>query len=123
MPSASDTLSPVSAAFVHSLNLQLKFARLYGPKHARTLSQMEEAWYELHAAIGAAGPSGLVLGVSGAEILVDGAIVDSTAAERSLAHALASANITSIAFTPDLNRGSFAQFVGRSRNQTSGRPN
>ncbi|MHB8527200.1 MAG: HEAT repeat domain-containing protein [Candidatus Acidiferrales bacterium] len=121
MPSASDTLSPVSAAFVHSLNLQLKFARLYGPKHARTLSQMEEAWDELHAAIGAAGPSGLVLGVSGAEILVDGAIVGSTAAERSLAHALASANIASIAFTAELNRESFAQFV-RTFSESNVRP-
>ena len=121
MPSASDTLSPVSAAFVHSLNLQLKFARLYGPKHARTIAQMEEAWDELSAAIGAAGPSGLVLGVSGTEILVDGAIVDSTAAERSLAHALTSANITSIAFTPDLNRGSFAQFV-RTFSESNVRP-
>src|SRR5487761_998987 len=121
MPSASDTLSPVSAAFVHSLNLQLKFARLYGPKHARPLSQRDEAWYGLHAAIGAAGPSGLVLGVSGAEILVDGAIVDSTAAERSLARALASANIASIAFTAELNRESFAQFV-RTFSESNVRP-
>ena len=121
MPSASDTLSPASAAFVHSLNLQLKFARLYGPKHARTIAQMEEAWDDLSAAISAAGPSGLVLGVSGTEILVDGAIIDSTAAERSLAHALTSANIASIAFTGKLTRKSFAQFV-RTFSESNVRP-
>lgn len=121
MPSASDTLSPVSAAFVHSLNLQLKFARLYGPKHARTVAQMEEAWGELSAAISASGPSGLVLGVSGTEIVVDGAIVDSTAAERSLAHALTSAKIASIAFTEELTRESFARFV-RTFSEASLRP-
>ncbi|MHB8539660.1 MAG: PilZ domain-containing protein [Candidatus Acidiferrales bacterium] len=72
---------------------------------------MEEAWDELIAAMGAAGPAGLVLGVSGTEILIDGAIVESTAAERSLAHTLTSVNIASIAFTGELTRESFEQFV------------
>ncbi|HVA16115.1 MAG TPA: hypothetical protein VMV59_00225, partial [Candidatus Dormibacteraeota bacterium] len=111
MPSPSDTLSPVTGTFVHSLNLLLKFARLYGLHHARTTAQMEYAWNDLYAALDAAGPSGILLGVSGAELLIDGALVESTAAEHSLAQLLTKANIASIGFTPGLSRGSFSLFV------------
>lgn len=111
MPSPSDTLSPVTGTFVHSLNLLLKFARLYGLHHARTTAQMEYAWNDLYAALDAAGPSGILLGVSGTELLIDGALVESTAAEHSLAQLLTKANIASIGFTPGLSRGSFSLFV------------
>ena len=111
MPSSSDTVSPVTGTFVHSLNLLLKFARLYGLHHARTTAQMECAWNDLYAALDAAGPSGILLGVSGAELLIDGALVESTAAEHSLAQLLTKANIASIGFTPGLSRGSFSLFV------------
>ncbi|HEV2615824.1 MAG TPA: PilZ domain-containing protein [Candidatus Acidoferrales bacterium] len=111
MPSPADTLSPVTGTFVHSLNLLLKFARLYGLHHARTTAQMEYAWNDLYAALDAAGPSGILLGVSGAELLIDGTLVESTAAEHSLAHLLTKANIASIGFMPGLNRDSFSLFV------------
>lgn len=111
MPSPSDTLSPVTGTFVHSLNLLLKFARLYGLHHARTTAQMEYAWNDLYAALDAAGPTGVLLGVSGTELLIDGVLVESTATEHSLAQLLTKANIASIGFTPGLTRGSFALFV------------
>ena len=111
MPSSSDTLSPVTGTFVHSLNLLLKFARLYGLHHARTTAQMEYAWNDLYAALDAAGPTGVLLGVSGTELLIDGVLVESTATEHSLAQLLTKANIGSIGFTPGLSRGSFSLFV------------
>jgi len=111
MPSPSDTLSPVTGTFVHSLNLLLKFARLYGLHHARTTAQMEYAWNDLYAALDAGGPTGVLLGISGTELLIDGVLVESTAAEHSLAQLLTKANIASIAFTPGLSRDSFARFV------------
>ena len=111
MPSPSDTLSPVTGTFVHSLNLLLKFARLYGLHHARTTAQMEYAWNDLYAALDAAGPAGVLLGVSGTELLIDGVLVESTATEHSLAQLLTKANIASIGFTPGLSRGSFSLFV------------
>lgn len=111
MPSPSDTLSPVTGTFVHSLNLLLKFARLYGLHHARTTAQMEYAWNDLYAALDAAGPTGVLLGVSGTELLIDGVLVESTATEHSLAQLLTKANIASIGFTPGLSRGSFSLFV------------
>ena len=38
-------------AFVRSLNILLKFARLYEFGHVRTMAQFETAWKELHAAL------------------------------------------------------------------------
>jgi hypothetical protein len=38
-------------AFVRSLNILLKFARLYGFGHARTGQQVQIAWEELRAAV------------------------------------------------------------------------
>lgn len=111
MPGSTDTLSPVTGTFVHSLNLLLKFARLYGLHHARTTAQMEYAWNDLYAALDAAGPAGVLLGVSGTELLIDGVLVESTATEHSLAQLLTKANIASIGFTPGLSRGSFSLFV------------
>ncbi|HLW42916.1 MAG TPA: hypothetical protein VKS00_00435, partial [Candidatus Acidoferrales bacterium] len=89
----------------------MKFARLYGLHHARTTAQMEYAWNDLYAALDAAGPSGILLGVSGAELLIDGTLVESTAAEHSLAQLLTKANIASIGFTPGLSRDSFSLFI------------
>ena len=34
-------------AFVHSLNILIKYARMYGPDHKRTALQFETAWNEL----------------------------------------------------------------------------
>jgi hypothetical protein len=72
---------------------------------------MEYAWNDLYAALDAAGPTGVLLGVSGTELLIDGVLVESTATEHSLAQLLTKANIASIAFTPGLSRGSFSLFV------------
>jgi len=47
---ASDTRSS-ARAFVRSLNILLKFARLYEFGHVRTAAQFETTWKELHAAL------------------------------------------------------------------------
>ena len=46
-PVAADAAIPSSRAFVRSFNVLLKFARLYGLKHARSAGQFESAWSEL----------------------------------------------------------------------------
>src|SRR5262249_19229725 len=48
--------------FVRSLNILLKYARLYGFEHARTASQLETTWFELRAAVPPDDHSGLLLG-------------------------------------------------------------
>ncbi len=111
MPSANESLPSLSRAFVRSLNLLLKFARLYGLEHTRTASQLNAAWVELNTALNTSGPSGLVLGTSGTDLLVDGMTLESTASERSLAQLLTNANIASIVFTHELTREAFTTFV------------
>jgi hypothetical protein len=61
----ADTKSTSGRAFVRSLNILLKFARLYGFEHSRTIEQLDIAWRELQAAIPAGTDAGLMLGATG----------------------------------------------------------
>ena len=105
-----DTRS-TARAFVRSLNILLKFARLYEFGHARTSAQFETAWKELRTALDESGDTGLLLGASGNQILLDGVPLGSAAGERSFAQLLTSSGIASIHFSPTLQQGQFARFV------------
>ena len=98
-------------AFVRSLNILLKYARLYGFDHARTASQFNTAWNELHEAIPATNESGLLLGASGAQLLLDGVPVEATPAERSFAQLLSAAGLASIQFTSRVAKEDFERLV------------
>ncbi len=98
-------------AFVRSLNILLKFARLYEFGHVRTMAQFETAWKELRKALDESGDTGLLLGASGTQILLDGVPLGSAAGERSFALLLTSSGIASIHFSPNLQQGQFARFV------------
>src|SRR6267142_13444 len=98
-------------AFVRSLNILLKFARLYEFGHVRTMAQFETAWKELHAALQESRDTGLLLGASGNQILLDGVPLGAAAAEKSFAHLLTSSGIASIHFAPNLTQPQFARFV------------
>ncbi|HTA60224.1 MAG TPA: HEAT repeat domain-containing protein [Candidatus Baltobacteraceae bacterium] len=98
-------------AFVRSLNILLKFARLYEFGHVRTMAQFETAWQELHAALQESRDTGLLLGASGNQILLDGVPLGAAAAEKSFAQLLTSSGIASIHFAPNLNQPQFARFV------------
>src|SRR5438132_8674885 len=73
-------------AFVRSLNILLKFARLYEFGHAKTTAQFDTTWKELRQALEDSGGSGVLLGASGHQILLDGVPMGSSAGERSFAH-------------------------------------
>ncbi|HEY4979300.1 MAG TPA: hypothetical protein VII25_09065, partial [Candidatus Acidoferrum sp.] len=98
-------------AFVRSLNILLKFARLYEFGHVRTMGQFETAWKELRTALDESGDTGLLLGASGNQILLDGVPLGSAAGERSFALLLTSSGIASIHFSNNLQQGQFARFV------------
>jgi hypothetical protein len=98
-------------AFVRSLNILLKFARLYEFGHVRTAQQFETAWKELRGALDDSGGSGLLLGASGTQILLDGVPLGSAAGERSFAQLLITSGIASIHFSPTLTQPQFARFV------------
>jgi len=97
--------------FVRSLNILLKFARLYEFGHVRTAAQFETTWSELRTALDEAGEAGLLLGASGAQILLDGVPLGAAAAERSFAQLLSTSGIASIHFAPNLSQAQFARFV------------
>ena len=97
--------------FVRSLNILLKFARLYEFGHVRTAAQFETTWKELRTALDEAGEAGLLLGASGAQILLDGVPLGAAAAERSFAQLLSASGIASIHFASNLSQAQFARFV------------
>src|SRR6059058_4165316 len=98
-------------AFVRSLNILLKFARLYEFGHAKTTAQFDTTWKELRQALEDSGGSGVLLGASGHQILLDGVPMGSSAGERSFAQLLTSSGIASIHFSPGLTQSQFARFV------------
>jgi hypothetical protein len=107
---ATDTRQ-AARTFVHSLNILLKFARLYEFGHVRTAAQFEIAWKELRSALDQGGDAGLLLGASGNQIVLDGVPLGAAAAEKSFAHLLTSSGIASIHFSPNTTQGNFARFV------------
>jgi len=107
---AGDTRSS-ARAFVRSLNILLKFARLYEFGHVRTAAQFETAWKELRQALNESSETGLLLGATGNQIVLDGVALGSAAGERSFAQLLTSSGIASIHFSPGLHQGQFARFV------------
>ena len=107
----SESTVPNARAFVRSLNVLLKYARLYGLEHARSAGQFESAWKELQEAVQAAGQGGLLLGASGSQLLLDGVPLESSPAERSFANMLTASGVASIAFSAGVDREEFANLV------------
>jgi hypothetical protein len=107
----SDARAAAARAFVRSLNILLKFARMYEFGHPRTAKQYETAWSELRAALGPDDEAGLLLAASGDQLLLDGTPLESAAAEKSFARMLSAAGIASIHFSPKVTQASLARFV------------
>jgi hypothetical protein len=98
-------------AFVHGLNVLLKYARLYGLEHSRAAAQFESTWDELQHGVQAGGEAGLLLGASGSQLLLDGVPLESTHAERSFAELLNTSGVASICFSPGVTRNEFENLV------------
>jgi hypothetical protein len=107
----ANTRAMAARAFVRSLNILLKFARMYDFGHPRTKKQYETAWSELQSALGSDNEAGVLLSVSGDQLLLDGMSLESAAAEKSFARMLSAAGIASIHFSPKVTQASLAKFV------------
>jgi hypothetical protein len=120
----ANTRPAAARAFVRSLNILLKFARMYDFGHPRTARQYETAWQELRTALGSGtdNEAGVLLAVSGDQLLLDGTPLESAAAERSFARMLSSAGIASIHFAPQVNQASLARFVRGFPTSTGSKP-
>ena len=106
-----DARHAAARAFVRSLNILLKFARMYDFGHPRTAKQYETAWSELRSALGPDSESGLLLAVSGDQLLLDGTPIEQAATEKNFARMLSAAGIASIYFAPKMTPASLAKFV------------
>lgn len=98
--------------FARSLNILLKYARLYGLNHARTLSQVDAAWNELSGVLARAGDPGLLIGVAGDDLVVDGLPVGTGGAERAFAQLLVAAKVASLQFSGNTSLADFTRFAG-----------
>jgi hypothetical protein len=112
-PMNPNTRPAAARAFVRSLNILLKFARMYDFGHPRTAKQYATAWSELRTALGTGteNEAGLLLGVSGDQLLLDGTPLESAQTEKSFARMLSAAGIASIHFAPQITQASLARFV------------
>src|SRR5277367_116245 len=113
MATNSNARPAAARAFVRSLNILLKFARMYDFGHPRTVKQFETGWSELRTALGTGteNEAGVLLAVSGDQLLLDGTPLESAAAEKSFARMLSAAGIASIHFSPKLTQTSLSRFV------------
>jgi len=107
-----DTGRSASArAFLHSLNILIKYTRLYGNNHKRTNGQFETTWKELQQALPKTENSGFVLGVSDDKLLLDGIPLETGQAERSFAQLLNAAGLSSILFSNKVTLDDFTRLV------------
>src|SRR5215472_8449872 len=107
----SDPKTAAGRAFVRSLNILLKYARLYGYEHARTVEQLNIAFDELHTAIPPGSEGGLLLGATGSQLLLDGVPLDGAPAEKQFAQLLSSAGLASVQFFNSVTKEELARFA------------
>ena len=98
-------------AFARSLNILLKYVRLYGVDHRLTSAQFETTWRELRAAMPSDPQGGFLFGVSGSKLLLDGVPLETGPAERSFAQLLSAAGLASIFFSAQVSRDDFLLLV------------
>ncbi len=96
---------------MHSLNILVKYVRLYGFEHKRTEGQFETTWAELQNGLPKGEEGNFLLGVSGNKLLLDGTPLETGQAERSFAQLLTTAGLASIHFSNRVTIDEFARLV------------
>jgi hypothetical protein len=107
----TDPKTAAGRAFVRSLNILLKFARLYGYEHTRTIEQLQGAWQELRGAIPPGTDAGLLLGATNSQLLLDGVPLEGLPAEKQFAQLLSAAGLASIQFFAWVTEEELGRFV------------
>src|SRR5213082_916543 len=107
----ADPKAASGRAFVRSLNILLKFARLYGYEHARTIEQLQIAWQELRTAIPLGTEAGLLLGATNSQLLLDGVPLEGSPAEKQFAQLLSAAGLASIQFFSRVTEEEIGRFA------------
>jgi len=106
-----DPKNAAARAFVRSLNILLKFARLYGYDHVRTSEQLDTAWRELRTAVPIGHEAGLLLGATGSQLLLDGVPLEGAPAEKQFAQLLSAAGLASVQFFSSVTQEEIGRFA------------
>ncbi|MGA2631257.1 MAG: HEAT repeat domain-containing protein [Terriglobia bacterium] len=106
-----DSTINAARAFVRNLNMLVKTVRLYGLQHEQTMSLMLSAWGDLCTVLRGTGDTGLLLGVSGTQLLLDGVPLETRPTDRSFAQLLSTGGLASIHFLPSVTSEDFSRFV------------
>ena len=106
-----DVKTAAGRAFVRSLNILLKFARLYGYEHVRTSEQLTTAFGELRTAVPLGSEAGLILGATGSQLLLDGVPLEGSPAEKQFAQLLSAAGLASVQFFSSINQDELGRFA------------
>src|SRR5882672_7543591 len=107
----ADPKTAAGRAFVRSLNFLLKFARLYGHEHTRTIELLRVAWQELRSAIPMGTDGGLLLGATNSQLLLDGVPLEGSPAEKQFAQLLSAAGLASIQFFASITEEEIGRFA------------
>src|SRR5258708_489248 len=107
----SDPKTAAGRAFVRSLNILLKFARLYGHEHARAIELLRVAWQELRSAIPMGTDGGLLLGATNSQLLLDGVPLEGLPAEKQFAQLLSAAGVASVQFFASVTEEEIGRFA------------
>jgi len=107
----ADPQKAAGRAFVRSLNILLKFARLYGYEHVRTIEQLQIACQELRTAIPMGTDAGLLLGATNSQLLLDGVPLEGSPAEKQFAQLLSAAGLASVQFFASVTEEEIGRFV------------
>src|SRR5215813_13488761 len=107
----ADPKLTASRAFVRSLNILLKFARLYGYEHVRTTEQLNIALSELRQAVPPGSDVGLILGATGSQLLLDGVPLEGSPAEKQFAQLLSAAGLASVQFFSNVTDDELGRFA------------
>src|SRR5579863_2366902 len=107
----TDPNSASGRAFVRSLNILLKFARLYGFEHARTAEHLHTAFLDLQSAIPPGSEEGLLIGATGSQLLLAGVPLEGSHAEKQFATMLSAAGLASVQFFPSITKDELSRFA------------
>src|ERR1700743_2916243 len=107
----ADPKRTAGRAFVRSLNILLKFARLYGFDHVRTTELLDVAFRELRSAIPEGTDGGLLLGATGNQLFPDGVRLEAPPAEKQFAQLLSAAGLASVQFFPSITHEELSLFA------------
>src|SRR5882672_3408181 len=107
----ADPKTAAGRAFVRSLNFLLKFARLYGHEHTRTIELLRVAWQELRSAIPMGTDGGLLLGATNSQLLLDGVPLEGFPAEKQFAQLLSAAGVASVQFFASVTEEEIGRFA------------